>query len=161
MMTQHSASMRATPTWITSVDELVTIFRDALAAVAPVLERAHIYSDDQKAYDDWDEIAQTLFDSIVARSIRWSEEAGADVDLGQYATLGQKGAEMPHLVARDGADDVWKSFHSIVSRQGLFDTVKILDAEGVAIREIGLEGARFALRVSRREGLIETLTVHL
>lgn len=149
------------PTWTTTIGELVRIFHDALAAVAPILERARIHSDELRAYDDWDEIAQALFENVVVRSIRWSQEANHDIDLGRYATLGQRRGDAPRLVVQGDRGDKWRTFHSIVSRQQPFDTVKALEGDEEVMSEIPFERARFALRIAERDGLIETLTVDL
>src|SRR6266849_5651445 len=148
------------PTWITTVDELVRIFRDALAAVAPVLERAQIHSDELRAYDDWDAIADALFQNIVVRSIQWSEQAFHDIDLGRYATLSEGRAQTPQLLVRDGSSNEWNVFHSIVSRRHPFDSVTWLKSVGVA-GETSYDRAHFALQVPGRDGLIETLEVQL
>lgn len=147
--------------WTTTVGELVGIFRDALAAVAPILERARVHSDELRSNDDWDEIAQALFENVVVRSIRWSQEADHDIDLGRYAMLGQPSGYAPRLLVRGDRGDVWRTFHSIVSRQQPFDTVKAMDGDEQAMSEIAFEPARFALRIGKRDGLIETLTVDL
>lgn len=149
------------PDWSTSVDELVRIFRDALAVVAPVLQRAQIHSDDLRAYDDWDEIAQALFDNVIVRSIRASSEASDDINLGRYATLGSRPGNSPILVVRGRSGDEWKEFHSIVSRQSPFDTVEAIDNDRKTVAEIDYEQARFALRIPDANRLIETLTVEL
>jgi hypothetical protein len=137
------------------------IFRDALAAVAPVLERAHMHSDDLRAYDDWDEIAQALFDNIVVRSIRWSDEVGADVNLGRYATLGQEHAQAAQVVVQDGSAHEWKSFHSFASRERPFDTVEALAADSVTTTDIRIDNVHFALNLPGRNGIIESLTIRL
>lgn len=138
----------------------MVIFRDALAAIAPILERAHIHSDDLRAYDDWDEIAQALFDNIVVRSIQWSAEVGADIDLGRYATLGQKRSRLSELVVRERSGRE-TTFHSFASRQRPFDTVKVLEVGGTTTSEIALDDAEFALRIPGRDGLVEAVTVQL
>ena len=57
--------------WLTSVDDLMRIFRDALVAILPSLERAKIHWHKSDAYDQWDHIAETLFQEIVVDTIRW------------------------------------------------------------------------------------------
>jgi hypothetical protein len=157
----------ATPTWVTSVDELVQIFHDALAAVAPVLERARIHSDLPRAYDEWDAIAQALFHNVVVRSIQWSDEVHLDLadkglfDLGQYATLGAVSAASPHLIVRNASNGEWHMFHAIVSRQRLFDSVQVLKPGEMTPTETPYETARFALRIPSRDEVIEKLTIQL
>jgi hypothetical protein len=58
--------------WATSVRDLVLNFRDALAALTPYMDRVKIGWRDAEAYDDWDEIAQGLYENMVLRSILYS-----------------------------------------------------------------------------------------
>src|SRR5947209_1121998 len=58
--------------WQTTVDQLMLVFRDALRALVPHVEKAKIEWRDGSAYDDWDEIAQTLYEKIVVASLLWA-----------------------------------------------------------------------------------------
>lgn len=62
--------------WQTTVSELMLIYRDALCALVPVVERAHIGWQDHNAYDDWDNICESLYQNIVLRSLDYSIEVG-------------------------------------------------------------------------------------
>jgi len=147
--------------WATTVEELVRIFRDALAAIGPVLERARIHSDDLRAYDDWDQIARTLFDTIVINSVRYSAEAGPAVEFDPYATLVTQPGQRSNVLVRDSSTDQWKVFHSVVSRQRPFDTAKALEANGKTVEEIDFNTAHFAVRIPDRKELVDRLTVEL
>jgi hypothetical protein len=59
--------------WKTSVDELLALFRDAIQALIPVAERAHMSWREPDAYDDWDAICQTIYRSIVIGSIEHAD----------------------------------------------------------------------------------------
>ena len=54
--------------WDTTVTELMSIFREAQGALVPVMERARVRWHGN-TYDDWETIAEALFDSIVVMSI--------------------------------------------------------------------------------------------
>jgi hypothetical protein len=58
--------------WRTNIGELLRIFRDAMKALVPQLKRAKIEWRDGAAYDDWDEIAQILYEKIVVSSLLWA-----------------------------------------------------------------------------------------
>ena len=58
--------------WRTSVTDLLEIFHDSLVALVPQMQRARIGWRNGVAYDDWDEIAETLFGKIVVASLQWS-----------------------------------------------------------------------------------------
>ncbi|MGC9341261.1 MAG: hypothetical protein ACP5E3_01025 [Bacteroidales bacterium] len=55
--------------WKTSVTELIEIFRGALMAIIPWLEKANIAWKDGESYDDWDNIASSLFENIVCATL--------------------------------------------------------------------------------------------
>lgn len=52
-----------------TVGELLSLLREALAALVPIAERAGIPWRDTEAYDDWDAIASALYANIVARKL--------------------------------------------------------------------------------------------
>lgn len=55
--------------WKTSVTELIAIFRGALLAIIPWLEKAKIKWKEGEAYDDWDNIVESLYSNIVCSSL--------------------------------------------------------------------------------------------
>lgn len=63
------AGSKAEKIWKTSVKELLTIFRGALTSIIPWVEKAKIQWKDEAAYDDWDNIAEALFENIVCSSL--------------------------------------------------------------------------------------------
>ena len=67
--------------WKTSITKLIYIFRESLINLIPTLEKARISWKTKEAYDDWDEIAETLFKNIVIRSIQFHKEIGEEKEL--------------------------------------------------------------------------------
>jgi hypothetical protein len=63
--------------WTTSTDELLGLFGDAIRALVPIAERAQMRWKEPDAYDDWDQICEAIYRSIVIRSIEFAEELGA------------------------------------------------------------------------------------
>jgi len=55
--------------WTVSVTELLIIFRGALLAIIPWIEKAKIKWKEHEAYDDWDNIAESLYKNIVCSSL--------------------------------------------------------------------------------------------
>lgn len=70
--------------WETSVGELLTLFRDAMQALIPVAERAHMSWKEPDAYDDWDAICQAIYRSIVMGSIEHAEVVGRFMPIPDY-----------------------------------------------------------------------------
>lgn len=58
-----------------SVQELMKIFLDGLCSLIPVFERAQLGWKDEDAYDPWDSVATTLYDSIVKSAVDFGEYA--------------------------------------------------------------------------------------
>lgn len=65
-----------------SVGELLAIFRGSLLAVIPWLEKARIKWNGEEAYDDWDNIAEALYENIVCASL--TGEVASDYDVPKY-----------------------------------------------------------------------------
>lgn len=55
--------------WKSSVTELLAIFKGALLAIIPWLEKAKIKWKEGEAYDDWDNISESLYENIVCSSL--------------------------------------------------------------------------------------------
>jgi hypothetical protein len=70
--------------WVTTVDELVAIFRDAMCALIPVAERAHMPWKEPYAYDDWDHMCRAIYRSIVIGSIEHADEVGKFISMLDY-----------------------------------------------------------------------------
>jgi hypothetical protein len=58
--------------WRTSISELMAVHRDALKAIAPIAERVKMSWREPDSYDDWNDIAQSLYKSFVLNSINFS-----------------------------------------------------------------------------------------
>lgn len=56
-------------TWNTNITELVEIFVEALISLIPSMEKAHITFNNNDSYDEWDRIADALFNSIIVDAL--------------------------------------------------------------------------------------------
>ncbi len=118
--------------WRTTVTDVVGVFRDALIALLPSLERARIPWRDGAASDDFDRLAQAAYDTYVLSAFRfglttdeeavhvppwglhvttyaesdWIEVVSNDVAERPLALVGFKTRDTPvrhgHRAARDG-----------------------------------------------------------
>ena len=70
--------------WVTSIDELVKSFRDAICALIPVAERVHMSWREPAAYDDWDRICEAIYRSIVIDSIVHARGIGGFAPISAY-----------------------------------------------------------------------------
>ena len=56
--------------WETSVKELLYIFRGALIAIIPWVEKAKIkWKEEEEIYDEWGNITVALYENIVCSSL--------------------------------------------------------------------------------------------
>lgn len=76
--------MLETGVWVTSVNGLAGLFRDALLALVPIAERARMAWREPDAYDDWDHICEAIFTSLVIGSIENAEGLGGIGRLPNY-----------------------------------------------------------------------------
>jgi hypothetical protein len=140
--------------WRTTVGELMQIFRDALVALVPALDRARIGWRSPDASDNWDAIVQVLFDNIVVSALQWS------LPLKQQERFAVPKYETTHrfygyrnFIQVIVDDDRRLVFHSFDSQKDLFDTVRclLLDENGAVISpepvSVPFESAAFALRL--------------
>ena len=150
--------------WNTNVGELMQVFRDALAALAPILKRARIDSEEGAAYDDWDNVAEALFDGIIRRSIQWSSEGGQDVTLPDYGVRQRSYAAKAYIVVRDRTQPGERYILDLLtSGSSGFDSVSVLreaTPEGDALT-IPWDRASFAVRLPGDPTELTTLSVVL
>jgi hypothetical protein len=98
--------------WETSVNEAVRIFREGLLALIPVAKKAKMAWTEPDSYDDWDVIAEALYESIVIRSLtsstQWDDfeeipkfdHRISDYSNRSYIFLAEIGAQKPFVCFR-------------------------------------------------------------
>src|ERR1700754_5073986 len=109
----------------TTVGQLLLVFRDALRALVPHVERVRIEWRDGSAYDDWDEIAQTLYEKIIVSSLQWSipEADREHCELPDYNTAYASYAGKT-VITISRASDERLVFHSFATEKHPFDRVR-------------------------------------
>jgi hypothetical protein len=113
--------------WQTTVDQLLQVFRDALRALVPHVERVRIEWRDDSSYDDWDAIAQTLYEKIVVSSLLWSmpEKEREHHQLPDYnmAYTSYEGKTVIAVNRTSSRDRL--VFHSFATEKDPFDKVRV------------------------------------
>ena len=109
-------------TWETSINELISIFRGAINAILPWLEKAKIPWKEGVAYDDFDVIAESLFESIVAGSVKSQNKYSGKFPKYNYRYTDY--SEMDYIGVKDdkGNDLVFVEFQSIFGEN---DKIKV------------------------------------
>ena len=67
-----------------SETEILAAFREALVAVHPILRRLDIVSDAGDAYDDYDQLAEALWETLVLRTLMWKHGLDSPPRLPRY-----------------------------------------------------------------------------
>ena len=70
--------------WSTSINELVEIFFEGLQALIPTMIKAKINFNDIDSYDDWDNIVESLYNSVVINSIK----NASNIEITQFLKYG-------------------------------------------------------------------------
>lgn len=68
--------------------ELLNAFRESLLAVYPVLKRLSCLEDDTQPYDEFDQVAETLWETVVLGSLRWRDGLDRLPELPRYGYAG-------------------------------------------------------------------------
>ena len=139
-----------------TIDEVMHDFRDALVAIAPVLTRTGI---DVGVDDDWDHIAEVLFDSIVLSPIRYSGYAPSVV-FDKYEFVYDDYTTRPFFVVRDEQQSGKRFiFFGIAPNENRFDWVRAF-SETTPKTEVSIpwSQALFSLRLPGRNDELKELT---
>ena len=152
--------------WRVTVNDLMGIFRQGLLDLIPTFERAEIrWREDP--YDDFDRIAEALYDSIVRDSVRNSITTQAAFEVARYG-MQDSGRPYSRILVNDASRGL--ALLDLVTRQEPFDTIECLQIgpDGREIREAGslpYRGATFVCQVRFPEdvspGFISELDVQL
>ncbi|HYU27389.1 MAG TPA: hypothetical protein VEO74_19410, partial [Thermoanaerobaculia bacterium] len=108
----------------------------------PHITRANIEWREGAAYDDWDEIAQLLYDKIVVASALWAlpDDERSTVEFPSYNMAYASYADKTVIVVNEKPDDERLVFHSFTTQQQPFDTARTaaVDEEGQVCGEFVL-----------------------
>jgi hypothetical protein len=70
--------------WKTTIKELLLNYKGALQSIIPWLDKSNIPYKEGEAYDEWDTITSTIFETIVINSINYSDELTDKKDFPKY-----------------------------------------------------------------------------
>jgi hypothetical protein len=114
--------------WKTSVNELLAIFRGALLAIIPWLEKAKIKWKEEEAYDDWDNIAGSLYKNIVCSSL--TGEVAFDYLIAKYNFSYDDYSLIDFIEVRSKSNpDKKYAFISFQSNSSPLDSIKVAELD--------------------------------
>lgn len=147
--------------WETSVGEVMIIFRDALASLAPSLDKAHISSKEGEQYDDYDAISEMLYEKMVINSIKWSFTDTLKLEIPAYGFEFDFEKHTAFIeVCLDTESNQRKQyvFQNFSSEKNLFDTVvcypfgKAQSLFSAETANVTLKECSFQLRYEQESG---------
>ena len=107
-----------------SINELISIFRGSLIALIPWLDKAKIKWEDGVAYDDWDNIVESLYQNIVCASL--VGEVLAEYNIAKYNYYYKDFTSIEFIEVKTSVESreqyVFIGFQSIST---YFDSVKV------------------------------------
>lgn len=114
--------------WKTSVTELLEIFRGALIAIIPWLEKAKIKWSEDEAYDDWDNIAESLYQNIVCSSL--NGEITTEYQIAKY-NFNYEDYSLINFIEVRNKDNFEKKFAFVAFQSNLspMDSVKVAELD--------------------------------
>lgn len=145
--------------WQTSVTELLAIFNGALLALIPWLEKAKIKWKEGEAYDDWDNIAESLYNNIVCASL--TGEVTYEYSMAKYNFNYDDYSVLDFIEVRSkNVSEKKFVFISFLSGVSPFDKVKVaqLDKDYKVIDYANLENNELLfLFIKRKKDKIEII----
>jgi len=143
------------------VSDLVSVFRESLIALVPILEKVGVTwpnANGYEGYDQWDEIAETLFDNVVIDPIFYAITAESRESLlwSKYDINYQDYSSLSYVLVRPETSsellDARLVFLRFSSKECLFDTVSCvpINEQGFRITadtvSLNVVGAKFSFR---------------
>lgn len=152
-------------TWQTDVGTLVGLYQKALSVLVPIADEVRIPWSEESAYDDWDAIAEVLFEQIVHRSIRWALPSAErdSLRLPRYGLSSLDYSQLSLVTVRSNASSQISVFHSLGTTSQPFDTVLcvVIDENWHPVEErlrrLPLREAKFSFLLRSSAGAVRSL----
>lgn len=152
--------------WDTTVGELVVLFRSALKALIPTLERARIPWRDGEAYDQWDEIGSVLYSRLVVEPLTCALKIAATPGVAAYDVFRQDWRDISFVAVRhpDLQHEKVAAFLYLASNDDPLDTVvvNLLDESldpGPRFQSLEFAETEFVLMHCSGDDLLEVSSV--
>ncbi len=114
--------------------EIVIEFHNALIALYPILQRLFCLEDDTQPYDDFDSIAEKLWEVIVARSLMWKYNLSVIPKIQPYGFVEYKEKLNGYIeVTSPKTDKTWRFLQFIGNRKfgdEIFNVVEGVNEKG-------------------------------
>jgi hypothetical protein len=112
----------------TSVNELLAILRGALLSIIPWIEKAKIKWKEGEAYDDWDNIAESLYKNIVCSSL--TGEVASNYSIAKYNFQYEDYSSIDFIEVRSkGYSEKKFAFIAFQSNSSPLDTLRVAELD--------------------------------
>jgi hypothetical protein len=139
-----------------TVTDLVVNFRSGLLGLLPAVERVEMPWRPSDAYDEWDDLAQAVYEALVVWPLRWTlpEDMHESFSMPRYNLLlaTYAGLSLVEVMTPKSRGAI-QVFHALGTTDVPFDTVEWRPVGPTgsplsdALESMPLDGARFAMRV--------------
>lgn len=155
--------------WNTTVHDLMLNFRDCLVALIPYMDRAKIPWRDHEAYDQWDEITETLYKHMVVGTVLFAIGDQDELITPRYDMLYPSYGEKSFIAIEStpSPSSTQLVFLSFSTRERPFDHVNYQAVSGPDLLVVGeparmpFEDARFVFMAKKADGTRQKLTTIL
>ena len=117
-------SEQTSTTEIFDVTELVGLFREALLALLPVMERSRIRWREGQSYDPWENIERTLYESIIGSCVENAICIGGITRLASHGLVQPAYTDQSFLVSSDNKN---AAFLELATGSAPFDEATFLE----------------------------------
>lgn len=130
--------------WRVTINDLIGIFRQALIDLIPTFERARIQWRGDQTYDDFERVAEALYNSIIRDSVGSARDFQTAFPIARYGFRESK--KHSRILVNDPS--LRLSLRQLVSVANPFDTIESVRIESTGeeleeTNDLPFEGARF------------------
>lgn len=151
--------------WETTVNELMEIFHQALLAMIPIAEKARMPWKEPDTYDDWDEICEVIYKSIIIQSIRNDDKNIKLQPILKYDARVDDYSQLSFITKEQSSE--YLAFVCFETSQAPFDVClfAVLDAQGKVTgqQRYPLSATKFLFAGRNSHGIMlaDTLSIRL
>ena len=152
--------------WKASVIELIIIFRGALLAIIPWIEKAKIKWKEGESYDDWDNIAESIYKNIVCSSL--VGEVSSDYSIARYNFTYDDYESLDYIKVKNykyaGKEFAFVGFRS---NSAPLDSVKVAELNEtnkvVGYTNLKLDGLEFVFirNINGKKDVVDSIEIEL
>lgn len=125
------STIKLSSSWEVDIHQLLLIVRDAYVALVPTLEKARIPWANEHAYDDWDRIADSIYNSVAINAILHSSECARASNIVRYSYAHEDYSGLSFFLITDADTSSSLAFVNFFTKVSPFDhfNCRIIDQD--------------------------------